>query len=134
MGARREQADRPAADGVGPGTEPGAPTGINEMMAVEPTGGPERTRLPAVCRGCQLCESGHTGRPKELGQTSAARTAAAAWSPLPYFRMFTARATTRIPTTSEIVSSAIIMSFAHGFIAETSVGLNAIEVLKDKCR
>ena len=47
----------------------------------------------------------------------------------PYFRMFTARATTRIPTTSEIVSSAIIMSFAHGFIAETSVGLNAIEVL-----
>ena len=43
--------------------------------------------------------------------------------------MFTARATTRIPTTSEIVSSAIIMSFAHGFIAETSVGLNAIEVL-----
>ena len=40
-----------------------------------------------------------------------------------------ARATTRIPTTSEIVSSAIIMSFAHGFIAETSVGLNAIEVL-----
>src|SRR5215469_3983228 len=51
-----------------------------------------------------------------------------------YFRMFTARATTRIPTTTEIVSSAIIMSFAHGFIAETSVGLNAIEVLKDRCR
>jgi hypothetical protein len=47
----------------------------------------------------------------------------------PYFRMFTARATTRIPTTTEIVSSAIIMSFAHGFIAETSVGLNANEVL-----
>ena len=46
-----------------------------------------------------------------------------------YFRIFTARATTRIPTTSETVSSAIIMSFAHGFIAETSVGLNAMEVL-----
>ena len=29
---------------------------------------------------------------------------------------------------SEITSSAIIMSFAHGLIAETSVGLNAIEV------
>ena len=51
-----------------------------------------------------------------------------------YFRILTARATTRIPTTTEIASSAIIMSFAHGFIAETSVGLNAIEVLKDRCR
>jgi hypothetical protein len=56
------------------------------------------------------------------------------WSTLPYFRILTARATTRIPTTTEIVSSAIIKSFAHGFIAETSVGLNAIEVLKDRCR
>ena len=46
-----------------------------------------------------------------------------------YFRMFTARATTRIPTTTEIVSSAIIMSFAQGFIADTSVGLKAIAVL-----
>ena len=55
--------------------------------------------------------------------------AAAAWNTRPYFRILTARATTRIPTTSEIVSSAIIMSFAHGLIAETSVGLNAIEVL-----
>ena len=55
--------------------------------------------------------------------------AAAAWNTVLYFRILTARATTRIPTTSEIVSSAIIMSFAHGFIAETSVGLNAIEVL-----
>lgn len=51
-----------------------------------------------------------------------------------YFRMFTARATTSIPTTREIDSSAIIMSFAHGLMAETSVGLNAIEVLKDRCR
>jgi hypothetical protein len=48
--------------------------------------------------------------------------------------MFTARAITRIPTIIEIASSVIIMSFAHGFIAETSVGLNAIEVLKDRCR
>ena len=60
--------------------------------------------------------------------------AAAAWNTRPYFRILTARATTRIPTTTEIASSAIIMSFAHGFIAETSVGLNAIEVLKDRCR
>ena len=48
--------------------------------------------------------------------------------------MFTARATTRIPTTTEIASSAIIMSFAHGLIAETSVGLNAIAALKERCR
>ena len=51
-----------------------------------------------------------------------------------YLRMFTARATTRIPTTTEIASSAIIMSFAHGLIAETSVGLNAIAALKERCR
>jgi len=42
--------------------------------------------------------------------------------------MFTALATTRIPTVTEIISSAIIMSFAHGLTAETSVGLNAIAV------
>ena len=40
-----------------------------------------------------------------------------------YLRMFTARAITRRPTTSEIASSAIIRSLAHGLIAETSVGL-----------
>jgi hypothetical protein len=51
-----------------------------------------------------------------------------------YLRMFTARATTRIPTTTEIASSAIIMSFDHGLIAETSVGLNAIAALKERCR
>ncbi len=42
----------------------------------------------------------------------------------PTSRMFTARATTRTPTTTEIASAAIIMSFAHALIAETSVGLN----------
>ena len=47
--------------------------------------------------------------------------------------MFTARATTRIPTTTEI-ASAIIMSFDHGLIAETSAGLNAIAALKERCR
>ena len=49
-----------------------------------------------------------------------------------YLRMFTAQAATRIPTTSEIVSSAIIMSLAHGLIAETSVGLNAVAVVNDR--
>jgi len=43
-----------------------------------------------------------------------------------YLRMLTALATTRIATSSEIASSAIIMSLAQGLIAETSVGLNAV--------
>jgi hypothetical protein len=68
------------------------------------------------------------------GHPGAARRGVCSAKHPAYLRMFTARATTRIPTTTEIVSSAIIMSFAHGFIAETSVGLNAIEVLKDRCR
>ncbi len=52
--------------------------------------------------------------------------------PVSYFRMLTARATTRIATTSEMASSAIIMSFAHGLTAETSVGLKAVAVAKAK--
>jgi hypothetical protein len=47
--------------------------------------------------------------------------------------MFTARETTSSATTSEIASSAIIMSFAHDLIAETSVGLNAVAVVKERC-
>ena len=43
--------------------------------------------------------------------------------------MLTARATTRSATSSEITSSAIIMSLAQDLIAETSVGLNAIAVV-----
>lgn len=54
--------------------------------------------------------------------------------PLYYFRILTARATTRTPTTTEMASSAIIMSFAHGLTAETSVGLNASAVLKERCK
>jgi len=48
--------------------------------------------------------------------------------------MFTARPTTRIPTTTEIAYPAIIMSFAHGLITETSVVLNVIAVSKERCR
>ena len=51
-----------------------------------------------------------------------------------YFKILTARAITRIPTTMEIASSAIIMSFDHGLIAETSVVLNAVALLKETCR
>ena len=51
-----------------------------------------------------------------------------------YFKMFTALATTSSATSSEIASSVIIMSFAHGLIAETSVGLNAVAVVNDRCR
>jgi len=49
-------------------------------------------------------------------------------------RIFTALATTRIPTATEIVSSAIMVSFAHRLIAETSVGLNAIALFTERCR
>ena len=49
-----------------------------------------------------------------------------------YFKMFTARATTRMATTREMASSAIIMSFIQGFTADTSVGLKAVAVAKAK--
>jgi len=51
-----------------------------------------------------------------------------------YFRMFTARATTNIATSREMLSSSIIMSLAQGLTADTSVGLKAVAVVKDKCR
>ncbi len=51
-----------------------------------------------------------------------------------HLRMFTARATTSTATTSEIASSAIIMSLDQGRIAETSVGLKAAAVVNDRCR
>jgi hypothetical protein len=49
-----------------------------------------------------------------------------------YFKMLTARATTRMATTREMASSAIIMSFIQGLTADTSVGLNAVAVAKAK--
>ena len=49
-----------------------------------------------------------------------------------HFKMLTARATTRIATTREMASSAIIMSFIQGFTADTSVGLKAVAVAKAK--
>jgi hypothetical protein len=51
-----------------------------------------------------------------------------------YLRMLTARETTRTATSSEIASSVIIMSFAQGLIAETSVGLNAVAVVNERWR
>jgi hypothetical protein len=50
----------------------------------------------------------------------------------PHFKMLTARATTNKATMSEIASSAIIINFIHGLIAETSVGLNAVAVANAK--
>ena len=52
--------------------------------------------------------------------------------PARHFKMLTARATTRMATTREMASSAIIMSFIQGFTAETSVGLKAVAVAKAK--
>jgi len=48
--------------------------------------------------------------------------------------MFTARATTSTATTTEMASSAIISSLAHGLMGETSVGLNAIAAENERCR
>lgn len=50
----------------------------------------------------------------------------------PHLRMLTALATTSRATTSEIASSAIIISFIQGLMAETSVGLKAVAVAKAK--
>ncbi len=51
-----------------------------------------------------------------------------------YFNIFTARATTKTATSNETVSSSIIESLAHGLMADTSVGLNAVAVVNDRCR
>ena len=64
------------------------------------------------------------GRPSRRGRTAVTRAR--------YFKMLTARATTRIATTREMASSAIIMSFIQGFTADTSVGLKAVAVAKAK--
>ena len=53
-------------------------------------------------------------------------------APARHFKMLTARATTRVPTTREMAYSAIIMSFIQGLTAETSVGLKAVAVAKAK--
>ena len=49
-----------------------------------------------------------------------------------HFKMLTARATTRIATTREMASSAIIMSFIQALTADTSVGLKAVAVANAK--
>jgi hypothetical protein len=49
-------------------------------------------------------------------------------------RMLTARATTSVASAREIEDSAIIISFAHGLMAATSVGPNAVAVLNDRAR
>jgi hypothetical protein len=46
--------------------------------------------------------------------------------------MLTALETTRIATSREIASSAIIMSLAHGLMGETSAGLNAVAALNER--
>jgi len=49
-----------------------------------------------------------------------------------HFKMLTARATTRIPTTREMADSAINMSLAQPLTADTSVGLKAVAVANAK--
>src|SRR5450631_3944502 len=49
-----------------------------------------------------------------------------------HLKMFTAREMTSTTTMSEVASSAIIISFIHGLIADTSGGLNDVAVEKEK--
>jgi hypothetical protein len=129
---------------VGAGTGSYEPSG-REVTAVEPSA-VMRAQRPA---GASVTTSHPAGGPNATATSSiSARRSLASvcLSPDPeqmpakdergrcHFRIFTALATTRIPTTTEIISSAIIMSFAHGLIAETSVELNAIAVFTDRCR
>ena len=51
-----------------------------------------------------------------------------------YFKMPTAYPTTSSASNSEMDSSTIIRSLAHGLIADTSVGLNAVAAVNDRCR
>ena len=51
-----------------------------------------------------------------------------------YFKMPTAYPTTSNANNSEMDSSAIIRSLAHGLMADTSVGLNAVADVNDRCR
>ena len=53
---------------------------------------------------------------------------------LTHRRMLTARATTSTATTSDIAASSIMRSFAHDRTAGTSVGLNAVDVVKERWR
>ena len=51
-----------------------------------------------------------------------------------YFRMLTARATTRTASTKEMDSSDIMASLAQDLIPDTSEGLSDAAVLNDRCR
>lgn len=83
-----------------------------------------------------------TRRPNDTGPScflqrcDAMRRGGVRWGAAPgptcYFRILTARATTRIATTSEMADSAIIMSFIQALTADTSVGLKAVAVAKAK--
>ena len=92
------------------------PTTVESSMAI-----PEPSTVAAT-----------TQRPGAEDEGERRRARAAAATRHGHFKMLTARATTRMPTTSEIADSAIIMSLAHGLTADTSVGLKAVAVAKAK--
>ena len=73
-----------------------------------------------------------TRRPNGTGPSCFLQRCGGAGAPARYFRMLTARATTRMATASEMAASAIIMSFIQGLTADTSVGLKAVAVAKAK--
>ncbi len=82
---------------------------------------PREGMVPSWCLSC--CDAAPGAPARQMAPTRPVER---------YFRMLTARATTRMATTNEMASSAIIMSFIHGFTADTSVGLKAVAVANAK--
>ena len=100
-----------------------------------------RRGLPVSCRrACPRCSPGGATRAGGDGGAGSehgsiivrGRLGVGGATGARHFKMLTARATTRIATTREMASSAIIMSFIQGFTADTSVGLKAVAVAKAK--
>ena len=123
---RDDPAAPPAREGKGLGRQPRvAPVGVGSLASpplldrgaavrarvVRETVAPVRSTAPSL----------FVDRPGAGGATRAR-----------HFKMLTARATTRIPTTREMADSAIIMSFAQVLTADTSVGLKAAAVANAK--
>ena len=77
---------------------------------------------------------GRPGRAHQAGQGSAGRPRSVSAAELPalsgYYRMLMAREITSAASPRDTAASTIISSLAHGLIADTSVGLNAVAVQK----
>jgi hypothetical protein len=77
-------------------------------------------------------EPNSTGKRRDTARTMVC--AEGGRSPLRFISVHRTRDRARDNDDDDRNASAIIMTFAHGLIAETSVGLNAVAVLKDRCK